>query len=197
MFGFDRGQPIDRLYIERFLSVHAPDIRGTVLEIAGNDYARRFGHDVTRCDVLHVDANHQGGTIAADLSNAAGMSSDLFDCIICTQTLQFIYDVRAAVGTLHRLLKPGGVLLMTVPGISQISRFDMDRWGEHWRFTTLSTRRLCEGVFPPPNVSVRAHGNVLAATAFLYGLAAEELQQEDLDHSDADYELLITARAAK
>jgi SAM-dependent methyltransferase len=198
VFGLDRGQCIDRFYIERFLSVHARDIRGAVLEIGDDAYAVKFGRDrVTRCDVLHVEAGHPGATIVADLTNADGMSSDAFDCIIFTQTLQFVYDVRAAARTLHRLLKPGGVLLTTVPGISQISRFDMDRWGEYWRFTTLSMRRLLEEVFPSENVSVEAHGNVLTAVTFLHGLAAEELRPDELDYHDADYELLITVRAIK
>jgi SAM-dependent methyltransferase len=197
-FGLDRGQCIDRFYIERFLASHARDIRGAVLEIGDDGYARRFGRDhLVTCDVLHVEAGHPGATIVADLAHADGMASDAFDCIIVTQTLQFIYGVQAAVETLHRLLKPGGVLLATVPGISQISRFDMDRWGEYWRFTTLSTRRLLEDVFPPANVSVEAQGNVLAAVAFLHGLAAEELRLDELDYHDADYQLLIAARAVK
>jgi SAM-dependent methyltransferase len=198
VFGLDRGQCIDRFYIERFLSVHARDIRGAVLEIGDDGYARRFGGDhLVTCDVLHVEAGHPGATIVADLVHADGMASGAFDCIIFTQTLQFIYGVQAAVKTLHRLLKPGGVLLTTVPGISQISRFDMDRWGEYWRFTTLSMRRLFEVVFSPASVSVEAYGNVLTAVAFLHGLAAEELRPDELDYHDTDYELLITARAVK
>ena len=198
VFGFDRGQPIDRFYIEKFLSAHAGDIRGNVLEVAGNEYGLRFGQDrVTHCDVLHVEAGHPGATIVADLADAGDIPSDAFDCIICTQTLQHVYRVREAVATLHRLLKPGGILLTTVPGISQVSRFDMDRWGDYWRFTTLSVRRLCEEHFSPANVSIEAHGSVLTAVAFLHGLAAEDLRPEELRHHDADYELLITARGIK
>jgi SAM-dependent methyltransferase len=197
-FGLDRGQCIDRFYIERFLASHARDIRGAVLEIGDDGYTRRFGGDqLVTCDVLHVEAGHPDATIVADLTHADGMASEAFDCIIFTQTLQFIYGVQAAVKTLHRLLKPGGVLLTTVPGISQISRFDMDRWGEYWRFTTLSMRRLLEEVFTAENLSVEAHGNVLTAVAFLHGIAAEELRPDELDYHDADFELLITARAVK
>ena len=198
VFGLDRGQPIDRVYIERFLSSHAEDIRGAVLEIGDATYAKRFGGDrVTSCDVLHAETGHPPATIVADLSRADGLPSNAFDCIICTQTLQFIFGVQAAVATLHRALRPGGVLLATVPGISQTSRYDMDRWGEYWRFTTLSIQRLLEDVFPRANVSVEAHGNVLTAVAFLHGLAAAELRGEELEHNDADYELLIAARAVK
>lgn len=197
-FGFDRGLPIDRYYIERFLAAHAPDIRGRVLEIADGTYTRKFGSDsVTRSDVLHVTAGDPKATIVADLTDANHIPAASFDCVILTQTLQFIYDVRAVLKTLYRILKPGGVVLATFPGVSQISRYDMDRWGHFWSFTTLSARRLFEEAFPAANVKVEAHGNVLAAIAFLHGLATQELRQAELDHHDPDYEISITVRAVK
>ncbi len=198
VFGTDRGQPIDRYYIEQFLSAHASDIRGHVLEVGDDAYTRKFGGErVTKSDVLHAVAGNPKATIVADLTFADNIPSGTFDCIILTQTLQVIYDVRASLRHLYRVLKPGGLLLATFPGISQISRYDMERWGDYWRFTTLSTWRLFEEVFPPAYLKVQAYGNVLAATAFLYGLATQELRQEELDHRDTDYEVLITVKAAK
>jgi SAM-dependent methyltransferase len=197
-FGFDRGLCIDRYYIERFLSAHASDIRGRALEIENDTYTRKFGGDrVTKNDVLHVVEGNPQATIVADLTCADHIPSDTFDCIILTQTLHFIYEMRTALQHLHRILKPGGVLLATFPGISQISRYDMDRWGDYWRFTTLSAQRLFSEVFLAENVRVAAYGNVLAAVAFLHGLAAEELKKEELDYCDPDYEVLITVRAVK
>ena len=197
-FGFDRGLCIDRYYIESFLGRHADDIQGSVLEIGDDGYTRNFGGErVAKSDVLHVAPDNPNATIIADLTCADHILSEAFDCIILIQTLQFIYDVRAALKTLYRILKPGGILLATLPGISQISRYDMDRWGEYWRFTTLSARRLFEEVFPPENVRAEAYGNVLAAIAFLHGLAAQDLRREELNYRDADYEVLITVRAMK
>jgi SAM-dependent methyltransferase len=197
-FGLDRGQSIDRYYIEAFLSGHAAEIRGHVLEIGDDYYTRKFGNGrVTRSDVLHLRSGNLKATLVADLTNAQHIPSNSFDCIIFTQTLQFIYDVRAALGHLHRILKPGGTLLATVPGISQISRYDMDQWGDFWRFTSLSARRLFEESFSGGNVTVQAYGNVLAAIAFLEGLAQQELNQKELDQRDPDYELLIAVRAIK
>jgi SAM-dependent methyltransferase len=198
VFGLDRGLPIDRYYIERFLSAHASDIRGRVLEIGSDTYTRRFGRDwVTRSDVLSVAEGNPKATMVADLTCADHLPSDTFDCILLTQTLQFIYDVRAALKTLYRILKPAGILLATFSGISQISRYDMDHWGDYWRFTSLSSRRLFAEVFPAAQVTVEAHGNVLTALTFLHGLAAEELRREELDFHDPDYEVVITARAVK
>jgi SAM-dependent methyltransferase len=198
VWGTDRGSPVDRYYIERFLAASAQDVRGHVLEIGTNDYTRMFGGDrVARSDVLHVSESNPRVTIIGDLTRPDQLPSDSFDCIILTQTLQFIYDVPAALETVRRALKPGGVALVTIPGIANISRYDMDRWGHYWSFTTLSARRLFEAVFPSECVRVEAHGNVLASIAFLHGLAAEELRREELDHVDPDYELLITVRAEK
>lgn len=196
--GRDRGLPIDRYYIERFLAANADVIRGRVLEIGDNRYTRKFGGDrVTRSDVLHVRTDQPGTTIVADLTYADHIGSNQFDCIVLTQTLPFIYDIRAAVTTLHRILKPGGALLATVGGITQTSRGGTDCWDYYWGFTRLSARKLFEEAFPAANVTVDSFGNVLAATALLHGLAAEEMQPAELDYQDADYELLITIAAMK
>lgn len=198
VFGFDRGQCIDRYYIENFLTRHSKDIRGHLLEIGDNDYTKKFGGArVSRSDVLQVKPGNANATIVADLTQADVLTPNTFDCIILTQTLQFIYDTRAAIQTLHRILKPGGVLLATLAGISQISRYDMDRWGDCWRFTSLSAKSLFGEVFPPEGVKVEVHGNVLTAIAFLHGLAAEELRKDELDYNDPDYEVLVTVRALK
>ncbi|HEX3035118.1 MAG TPA: methyltransferase domain-containing protein [Thermodesulfobacteriota bacterium] len=197
-WGLDRGLPVDRYYIERFLSTYRLDIRGHTLEIKDSTYTSKFGGDrITKSDVLHVIEGNPKATIVADLTCADQIPADTFDCIILTQTLQLIYDLRAALKTLYRILKPGGVVLVSLPGISKISRYDMDRWGYYWSFTTLSARRLFTEFFPATNVQVEGHGNVLAAIAFLHGLAAEELRQEELNHVDPDYEVLITVRAVK
>lgn len=197
-FGLDRGLCIDRYYIEHFLGQYAGDIHGQVLEVGDNLYTVQFGGNrVARSDVLHVMEGNARATIVADLTQADQIPSDVYDCIVLTQTLQFIYDVRKAVQTLYRILKPNGVLLVTLSGINRISRYDMDRWGEYWRFTTLSASRLFEEIFPPSNVTVQGYGNVLAAVACLHGLAVAELNREELDYCDADYDVLIAVRAVK
>lgn len=197
-FGYGRGQPIDRYYIESFLSRHVEEIQGSVLEIGDDRYTRQFGGSlVTKSDVLDLPRDDSEATITADLSRASHLAGNTFNCIIFTQTLQYIYDCRAAVATLHRILRPNGRLLLTVPVISQICRFDMDRWGDYWRFTSASVHRLLSDAFGEAQVDVQAYGNVLAAISFLHGLAAEDLATDELDYQDPDYELIITARAIK
>ena len=197
VFGFDRGHCIDRHYIERFLEDNSGDIKGHVLEVADNAYTIQFGKDVQQSSVLHAVPGNTKATIVADLRTAENIPSNEFDCIIITQTLQFIYELPDATSTLHRILKPGGVALATVPGISQISQYDMERWGDFWRFTSVSARRLFEEHFAAGNVSVQAFGNVFAAMAFLHGLATEDVDISKLDLHDPSYEVILAIRAVK
>jgi SAM-dependent methyltransferase len=193
-WGLERGLPVDRHYIETFLGEHRDDIRGQVLEFDADAYARRFGGDrVQQCAVWNLEPDRPGTTIVADLTAAGHIPGGQFDCIICTQVLELVYDLRAALYHLQRLLKPGGVLLVTVPGIGKL---DPD-WNDCWRFTPHSAGRLFREQFSPDNVAVRGYGNVLAATAFLHGLAAGELTAAEKSHADPEYALLIAVRAVK
>ena len=196
-WGIDRGLPIDRYYIEGFLAAHAQSIAGRVLEIGDDRYTAHFGSGrVVKSDVLHVTEGNKKATIVADLTSAEHIPSNTFDCILLVQTLQLIYDTRAAIRTVNRILKPGGVLLATFPGISQTTD---PTWGKYWawNFTSLSARRLFAEVFPADNVQVDTHGNVLAAISFLEGLATEELSRHELDYRDEDYVCVITVKATK
>lgn len=197
-YGNSRGLEIDRYYIEKFLSANCADVRGHVLEIKHNSYTVKYGGDrVTKSDVLHPVDGNPDATIIADLTKADHLPSNVFDTIIFTQTLQVIYDIRAVIATLHRILKPGGVILATASGMAKLSLDDFDRWGEYWRFTSQSARLLFEEQFGTGNVSVQAYGNVLTAISFLEGLAVEDLKKKELDARDRAYEVLIAIRAVK
>lgn len=195
-WGYDRGTPIDRYYIERFLARHSSDVRGRVLEVKNADYARRFDRGVTRFDVLDIDPRNEHATIVADLTAADDVAAGLFDCFILTQTLQFIYDTRAALTHAHRILAPGGVLLVTLPVVARLApRYGLD--SEFWRFTPASCRRLFGDVFGAANVEVATYGNALVDMAFLQGAALEEIPREKLDVDDPYFPLIVTVRAVK
>lgn len=198
-FGFDRGTPIDRTYIQDYLRRHAADIRGRVLEVKDRAYTRACGGDtVTRSDVLDIDAGNPEATLVADLEHPEQLPADAFDCFILTQTLHLIFDARAALAAAARTLRSGGVLLVTVPAISQLDAWALRQGGgDYWRFTSHALRRLLAQAFPGGRIEVEGAGNVLAATAFLHGLAAEELDPAELRVHDPVYELLALGRAVK
>jgi SAM-dependent methyltransferase len=173
---------VDRYYIESFLQEHRADIRGRILEIRDSTYTDQFGSAVETRDVLDIDPANPRATIVADLSAADQVPADSFDCILLTQTLQFVFDLRSAIGHTHRVLKPGGVVLVTVPATSRIA----PRYGltsDFWRFTPASINRLFGEVFGAENVLGRSYGNVLTSIAS-FRLAREELTQNELDVLD-------------
>jgi SAM-dependent methyltransferase len=195
-WGYDRGKPIDRYYIDRFLEMHRADVHGRVLEIKDSRYTQRFGTNVTQSDVLDVNRDNPRATFVTDLASADIVPSDTFNCCIVTQTLQYLFDVQAGVRHLHRMLRPGGVLLATVPGITKLLDPAMG-YTDYWRFTPQSCDRLFTAVFGPDNFVLESHGNVLTSIAFLSGMAQEELSAADFTHEDPLYPLIMTIRAVK
>jgi hypothetical protein len=196
VFALDRGTPIDRIYIEDFLRKNCNLICGSTLEIAENTYSKKFGTNIKTFEILHTIEN-PNVTIIGNLTDTKTLPENKIDCFICTQTLNFIYDFRGAIRGAYHLLKKNGVILATVSGISQISRYDMDRWGDYWRFTTLSTKRVFSEVFGKENVEVDFYGNVLSSIAFLEGISAEELTKEELFFKDENYQMTIVVIARK
>jgi SAM-dependent methyltransferase len=197
-FGYDRGTPIDRYYIDGFIGRNATDICGRVLEIGDNQYTRRFGgHRVEQSDILSVEATNPNATFVGDIMKSGVLPKSVFDCIIFTQTLQYMFDPHAAIATLFRALKPGGVLLLTAPSVK--SQIDGSAWGAtwYWWFTSAAIRHLLEESFQPDSVMVDAFGNILVATAFHFGLALEELKADELESSDPGFAVIVTGRAVK
>jgi len=200
VFGQDRELlTIERYYIEQFLARHAQDIRGRVLEMGDPGYIRKFGGErVSREDVLHYVEGNPQATIVADLTDAPQIPDNSFDCIIITQTLQMIYEVDKAIATLHRILKPGGVVLCTSHGMTRVARREgVDDWGEYWHFTSQSKKRLFGAVFKAENVEVTAVGNVFTCICNLHGLGASEIDPAELETHDPNYEMLLLVRAKK
>jgi SAM-dependent methyltransferase len=196
-WGASRGGSIARAYIAEFLEHHAGDIRGRALEVAGDEYIRKYGTGVTRVDILDVLPDNAKATIVADIADAPNVPDDSFDCVLITQLLSWVYDVRAPLRTAHRILRPGGVLLATTPGIARIAPVESELFGEWWHFTSMSAKRVTEEVFGEGNVEIESFGNVLAAAASLYGLGAYDVSPEELAVRDPAFELVVAIRAVK
>ncbi len=193
-WGYDRGQPVDRWYIERFVDAHRSDITGRVLEVKDSMYTERFGHALTEQAVLDIDPSNERATHVADLATGEALPSDAFDCFVLTQTLQLVFDAEAALRTAHRVLAAGGVLLMTVPVTSRVVSPPLT---DYWRFTPLAIGRLLDAVFGDGAATVNGRGNVLSQVAFLEGLAVQDVTEAELEVDDPRFPLIVTARAVK
>ena len=195
-WGWERGTPVDRPYIEGFLRAHAADITGAVLEVKDDAYARRFGRDLASVDVVDIDPANPAATITADLAETGSLGDERFDCFVLTQTLHLVYDLRAALVNAHRSLRPGGVLLVTVPCISPIvPRHEAP--GDYWRFTPDGCLPLFGAVFGAGQVEVRAMGGYRTALGFLAGMATRELPRGAYRRDDPQFPLVVGVRAVK
>ena len=188
-FGQDRGRPIDRVYIERFLADHADDIRGHGLEIYEPTYLKRFG-SCTQIDVLDANPAAEHATIRGDLS---ALPAQTFDVFILTQTLQATAEPLALLRDAHAALRPGGVLLATVPGITMTEHGVA--FPDHVRYTAYGLQALADQVFPAPQIGT--FGNLVTAAAFLYGMAEHEVDPAQWHRDDPAYEVVITLRAVR
>lgn len=195
-FGIERGQPIDRYYIEKFISKNQEKISGAVLEVAGNEYTQKYSTAQTRSFRLFTENISAEDVVVGDLTRKETLPKGRFNCFICTQTFNFIYELNAAVQGASYLLADGGWLLATVGGVSQISRYDMDRWGDYWRLSSKTCERIFSESFS--EVSVVSFGNLPAAVAMLRGFSVEDLPQSGiLDKQDLNYEVTIGIVARK
>ena len=195
LFGFDRGTPIDRFYVNKFIEGNADLINGSVLEVGDNQYTKQYGTNVNQSVVIAGSVD-DAECFDVDLTNKDSFSLiGVFDCVIATQVLNFIYDIKSAVEGLHSLTKPGGTAIITLAGLAQISRYDADQWGDYWRLTNMSAQRIFEELFE--TVEVQTFGNVRSATAFMQGLSAEELTSRELEYFDQDYQVVICIKATR
>lgn len=195
-FGLERGTAIDRFYIEKFLNEHREYIKGSVMEIADNRYTKMFTENITESVVMHVNGWGEG-VIQGNLATGEGIIENSIDCLICTQTIQFIYDVHNVVRNIYKLLKPNGRVLLTAAAIAQLSLYDYKNWGEYWRFTDQSMKKLFQEAFKAEQIEVYTYGNMKAAIAFMYGMCQEEIKQSDLDYQDGQFPMIVAVHARK
>ena len=196
VWGLDRGQPIDRFYIDLFLNQHKQDIRGRVLEVKDPGYTKAYGQGVEKIDIVDISSDNPLATVYCDLANKGSLPENTYDCFILTQTIHIIYDIHQVIDNVAKTLRPGGVVLATLPCVSRID-YESGIHGDFWRFTTASARKLFKEAFGPGNVKIQAFGNVLTCCAFLMGISAGELTQEELNYHDPYFPLLVCVRAVK
>jgi hypothetical protein len=177
-FGFSRGTPIDRYYIEKFIEKNRNYISGNVLEFGDNYYYKKYANSKnSRCDIFTSELEFKTGRkdkIYGDLTKVNPENFTQYDCIICTNVLNFIFDIDSATIGITKLLKPNGICILTLAGYStHISKYDYDRWGDYWRFTDKSAELLFNNYLEI--VDKNLYGNYFAASAQINGYSLEDI----------------------
>lgn len=65
------------------------------------------------------------------------IANSQFDLVICTQVLEYVPQPGAVIAEIHRVLKPGGSVLLSVPAV-----YPRDSDHDSWRFLPESLRCL-------------------------------------------------------
>lgn len=197
-FATERGTPVDRFYIEEFLNDNRSYIRGDVLEIEDNTYTKRYGgENVARSIVMDYDSKEPDIDFNIDLESGRGVREEIADCFICTQTLMYIFDLKAAAKNICRLLKPGGTALITCSGLSQNSKRCMENYGAYWAINEAVFQKMFADEADMKVVDTGAYGNVKTVTAHINGLCIEDLCREDFERKDICYPLIVYAVVRK
>lgn len=189
-YGAEFGKPIDRYYIEKFLKNNRKYIQGDVIEIEDTTYTKRYGHSLKSCTALHVEEMDE--CIQGNLETGEGIEEGMADCLICTQTLQYIYHPENAAKNIWKMLKKDGTVLITMPFLCQYFE-GAHSWNDYWRTTPQCLKKVLAETFGEKNVKVGSLGNIKTAVGFLYGLCGDDIDESDFDYNDKEYPVIVWA----
>jgi hypothetical protein len=187
-YGFERGQPIDRYYLHRFLSAHRDLIAGDVLEIQGTSYTERFGRDLTRADSFDIEARYEPTYICDFAHCGAVIPDDAYDCLLLPNALPHFRELDRCLAHALRVVRPAGIILASAAGLLPLTGDAPD----YWRMTPHGWREMLGAAWPGATLEVAGHGNCLSAVGAQLGLALEELTEAELDVHDPRFPVLTT-----
>jgi SAM-dependent methyltransferase len=192
VFGFDRGTPIDRFYLHKFLEQHQHLITGNILEIQRSQYTRIYGHNLGLMHTVDIDPQH-GPTFVCDLAHCeAVLASNTYDCVLLPNTLHLLREVEASLRHVLRVTRPGGVILAAAAGF-----VPLDGLEDYWHLSPAGWREVLASAWPGGEIIITGHGNCLAVLAANLGLAVEELSAPDLDYYDPHFPVCVTVYCRK
>ena len=186
------------MYLERWIAENRRHISGSVMEVKDADLVTRFGSRLTRVDVLDVDPANPVATIVADLAEPGALPAGAFDCAVVTQVLQYVSSPVAAARNLIGSLRPGGTLLLSVPGVSPCEHESLG--SDRWRFLIAGVGQILDDASGSADVetSISAFGNAATVLGVAAGTVAEEgFGRYIAAANDPHYPLLICARVTR
>ena len=101
----------------------------SVLDVGGRIQPYRVLLDGRLREYVGVDLRQSPLVDVVARAEQIPLASGQFDLVICTQVLEYIAEPAAAIAEMHRVLKFGGYLLLSVPAV-----FPRDSENDTWRF---------------------------------------------------------------
>lgn len=193
----DRGTPIDRFYIEKFVKSKRKYISGNIYEIGDDFYSKKYAQPHSKFTVLTYKENEPFAKHNINFNKKNSHLYNTADCLIVVQTLNFLYNTKNAISEIRNILKYDGCAIITVSSITPVSLYDYKRWGDFWRFTDMALRELLLEFFSIEEIEIRSFGNYDSTMFYLSGACAEEVNESILNHIDPEFGLGLVAFVQK
>jgi SAM-dependent methyltransferase len=189
-FGYLRGTPVDRYYLLDFVRQIRRDVRGRVLEIGGKLTHKDVYSFADATEYRTLDLPGTADDLVGDASDPTVVEKASFDAVLAFNVLEHCERPDLVVDNMWRWLKPGGRAFAAVPTAQKIHAFPKD----YWRPLPDALKAMF-GKFTDCRLEV--YGSLVTVVANLYGLAAEELNREELDQVHPDYPVLACVAARR
>lgn len=123
------------------------------------------GVDASESMLAHAQPDSRTTFGRVETIAKTGLESDSFDGVLCSSVLEYIDQPRDALLELHRVLKPGGVLIISVP--SDAWRVRLPLLAAYWLTKPLGKRRLAKFLdHSKHSYSVRSFSALLESAGF-------------------------------
>lgn len=123
---------LTRVTLDRFIQAHASADRTLDIGAQNGPYAACFPNRVA------LDIKPGAGVQVLGDAQALGLAANVFDVVLCTEVLEHLPEPQQAIDEMHRVLKPGGTLLLTTRFLFPIH----DAPHDYFRFTKYGLRHL-------------------------------------------------------
>jgi hypothetical protein len=191
------GMSIYSFYADQFLRGYRSELRGRILQIGPTEFSDKVLQESANVMVDRMSLEEFQNVITQNSSTEPAHQIGTYDCILSTITLSHMFELKRAIALLHRMLKPGGTLLLAEAGIQRVENSELKSNQHYWNFTSLALQCLLGEVFPNDGITIKPYGNVMTAIAALHGLSSGRFKPQDLNFFDRDYEVLIGVCAVK
>lgn len=180
-FGFTRGWPVDRYYLDQYIAKISNLVTGNVLEVGvyvSDPMKKKFPHSKSfhAVDVIKTDKVDYAG----DIHERSLFSEGSFDTILCFNVLEHCKMPWVVVENMHHWVKKGGQVFCMVPVTQRRHEDPKDCWrilpqSLEWMFKSFS------------KAEIHCRGNPLTAVSALLGIPSDELSKKELDFDHPDY----------
>ena len=132
-----RGKNMDRLLFNNAL--RSIELSGDILDLgSGGTKAsyHRFIKFIKSYKITHTDLYKnidQPDILKINLEEKFNINNNNFDAVMCFNVLEHIYNYQNVIAETHRILKPGGIFVGSVPFLINYHADPNDYWRYTWQ----------------------------------------------------------------